>query len=117
MGEAPEEDGEETPEEEGEAHRRGTPEERFRESVRRKAQRRRESRSRPEDGVWHWLGMFGLVGWAVAIPTVAGVALGVWLDRGWESEVSWTLTLLFVGVALGCFNAWYWVNKERQRHD
>ena len=117
MGQAPGEDGGGPPEEEREEPRRGTPEERFRETVRRKAQRRRESRQRPEDRVWHWLGMFGLVGWAVAIPAVAGVALGIWLDRRWESDVSWTLTLLFVGVALGCFNAWYWVSKERERHE
>jgi ATP synthase protein I len=95
--------------------RKGTEEERFQEEVRRKAERRMRSRSRQDEGVWHWLGMFGLVGWAVAIPTLLGVAAGVWLDRHWGGEISWTLSLLFVGVAVGCLHAWYWIRQERQR--
>lgn len=65
--------------------------------------------------VWFALGLFGMVGWAVALPTVMGIAVGVWIDRQVESEYSWTLMLLAVGVALGCWNAWYWVTKESQR--
>ncbi len=73
----------------------------------------RKLRARKEDrGVWFGLGMFGLVGWAVAVPTIIGVGLGVWLDRQWESTISWTLTGLFVGVAVGCLSAWYWVKRE-----
>lgn len=73
----------------------------------------RKLRARKEDrGVWFGLGMFGLVGWAVAVPTIIGVGLGVWLDRKWESTISWTLTGLFVGVAVGCLSAWYWVKRE-----
>jgi ATP synthase protein I len=45
---------------------------------------------------------------------VAGIALGVWIDAKWPSRFSWTLMLLFAGVALGCFNAWRWVEKERK---
>ena len=29
--------------------------------------------------------------------------------------VSWTLTLLLIGVAVGCLNAWYWVKQESER--
>jgi ATP synthase protein I len=61
------------------------------------------------------LGMMGLVGWSVAIPTLIGVALGWWIDRSWPGRMSWTLTLLFVGVAIGCLNAWYWVRQESER--
>ena len=31
--------------------------------------------------VWFGLGMMGLIGWSVAIPTVLGAALGLWLDQ------------------------------------
>jgi ATP synthase protein I len=65
--------------------------------------------------VWFALGMFGMVGWAVAIPTLMGVAIGIWIDRQVHSQYSWTLMLLAIGVALGCWNAWYWVTKESQR--
>ncbi|MGD8429092.1 MAG: AtpZ/AtpI family protein [Ectothiorhodospiraceae bacterium] len=84
---------------------------RFRDNVQRKADRRLRAR-REDSPVWFWLGMFGLVGWSVAIPTVAGIALGVWLDRHWPAGFSWTLTLLFIGAALGCWNAWRWVRRE-----
>lgn len=81
-----------------------------------KARRRLRARRERDRGVWFGLGMFGLVGWAVAIPTLAGIALGVWLDGRLDNEVSWTLTFLFVGVLLGCLNAWFWVRRE-SHHD
>ncbi|MGO2236591.1 F0F1 ATP synthase subunit [Marinomonas sp. UCMA 3892] len=62
--------------------------------------------------VWSGLGMMGLVGWSIAIPTVLGAALGIWLDSAYPSDRSWTLALLVVGLCLGCFNAWHWVQKE-----
>lgn len=79
-----------------------------------KARRKLKARRTRKD-VWFALGMFGMVGWAVALPTLMGVALGVWIDRQVASQYSWTLMLLAVGVALGCWNAWYWVTKESQR--
>lgn len=64
-----------------------------------------------EHTLWFGLGMFGVVGWSVAIPTLIGVALGIWIDGTWPSRFSWTLMFLVAGVALGCLNAWYWVRK------
>ena len=76
----------------------------------------RKLRARKENrGVWFGVGMFGLVGWSVAIPTLIGIALGVWLDRAWDSTASWTLTGLLVGVVVGCLNAWYWIKRESRR--
>jgi ATP synthase protein I len=63
-------------------------------------------------GVWFGLGMMGLIGWSVAIPTLLGAALGLWLDEHYSSEHSWTLALLVAGLVLGCFNAGRWVAKE-----
>lgn len=62
--------------------------------------------------VWSGLGMMGLIGWSVAIPTVLGAALGIWLDKQYPGGRSWTLMLLVVGLCLGCFNAWRWVDRE-----
>lgn len=81
-------------------------------TIARKAQRMEESRRRRRESVWYGLGMFGLVGWSVAVPIVAGTALGIWIDQRWPGEVSWTLTLLIAGAGLGAFNAWYWVQRE-----
>lgn len=82
------------------------------ETIARKTQRMEEARKRHRESAWYGLGMFGLVGWSVAVPIVAGIALGVWLDRRWPGEVSWTLTLLVTGAVLGALNGWYWVQRE-----
>ena len=56
--------------------------------------------------------MSGLVGWSVTIPTLIGAALGMWVDKHYPSPYSWTLMLLFMGLIIGCLNAWQWVHSE-----
>lgn len=81
--------------------------------IARRAARKLRARGRRGANVWFSLGMIGLVGWSVAVPTLIGVAFGLWLDRNWPTgRVSWTLTMLFAGAALGSFNAWRWVRQE-----
>ena len=91
-------------------------EQRFQRRIARQAERKLQAIREEDRGVVFWLGMFGLIGWSIAVPTLAGIALGLWIDRGWPGEVSWTLTLLFTGIIVGCFNAWYWIKQERD-HD
>ena len=62
--------------------------------------------------MWFGLGMMGLIGWSVVVPTLLGAALGMWLDRHYPGRHPWTLALLMAGLAVGCFNAWHWVAKE-----
>lgn len=87
----------------------------FSHQVERKALRHIRAR-REQHSVWFGLGMFGLIGWSIAVPTLGGIALGIWLDEHWPGEVSWTLTLLFAGLMLGCVNAWRWVKHEGNNH-
>jgi ATP synthase protein I len=63
-------------------------------------------------GVWFGLGMTGLIGWSVAVPTVLGAMLGLWLDRHHPGGHSWTLALLVAGLVIGCANAWHWVAQQ-----
>jgi len=65
-------------------------------------------------GVWFGLGMMGLIGWSVVVPTLLGAAAGHWLDHHFPNHISWTLTLLLVGLVFGCVNAWRWVAKEER---
>lgn len=83
----------------------------FGDTIGRKADRRQRARGRP-DSVWGWLGMLGLIGWSVAVPTVLGVVLGRWLDRVAPATFSWVISLLVVGLAVGVLNAWFWVLRE-----
>lgn len=63
-------------------------------------------------GVWFGLGMTGLIGWSVVVPTLLGTAFGVWLDSKYPGVHSWTLMGLAVGILVGCLNAWHWVQSE-----
>lgn len=77
-----------------------------------KAARKLRARHDGARTVWMGLGMMGLIGWSVAIPTLVGAALGIWLDSRFKGPHSWTLALLVAGLVLGCWTAWHWVAKE-----
>jgi ATP synthase protein I len=79
-----------------------------------KEARKIKGKSQKDEGIWFGLGVFGIVGWSIVIPTLIGTAIGLWIDGAWPSRFSWTLMLMIMGVALGCLNAWYWVKKARE---
>ena len=76
-----------------------------------KAARKLKARS-STSSVWFGLGMMGLIGWSVVVPTLLGAALGVWLDKHHPGTHPWTLALMVVGLTVGCLNAWYWVAQQ-----
>ncbi len=73
---------------------------------------RRQKAERERRPLWFWLGMVGMVGWQVALPALLGAFLGRWLDERFPQTFSWTLTLLFLGLAIGCYNAWQWIRRS-----
>ncbi len=79
-----------------------------------KAGRKLQARRNRAPGVWFGLGMMGLIGWSVVVPTLLGAALGIWLDKHYPGTHPWTLALLVAGLSIGCFNAWHWVAKEEK---
>lgn len=96
----------------------------FSREVRAKAARKLKAQRNPTPGVWFGLRMMGLIGWSVVVPTLLGAALGIWLDKHHPGSHSWTLTLLLIGLVIGCVNAWHWVTKadkemreEQENHD
>ena len=88
--------------------------EEFTRKVGEKESRRMKGKAHRDETVWFGLGMMGIVGWSVAITTLIGTAIGIWIDRAWPSRFSWTLMMLILGVALGAINAWYWVKRARE---
>jgi ATP synthase protein I len=78
------------------------------------ARRKLRARRHRDRSTWFGLGMYGLVGWSVVMPTLLGVAAGLWIDSRWPSRFSWTLMLMLAGLLLGCWNAWYWVSLEQR---
>lgn len=86
----------------------------FSKKVGEKAQRKLKALRNDKKGVWFGLGMMGLVGWTIVVPTLMGAALGIWLDVKRPETFSWTLTGLITGLFIGCIIAWRWVNKEHK---
>lgn len=86
----------------------------FRRRIRRKLARQRKAKEEKNE-LFFGLGVFGVVGWSVAIPTLIGIAIGLWIDKTWPSQYSWTLMMLFLGVIVGCLNAWFWIDASHRK--
>lgn len=93
-------------------YRTGDEEQAFASQVAAKAARKLRAQSAGKQGAWLGLGMSGLIGWSIAVPTLAGALLGGWWDRHHPGVHSWTLALLVAGLVVGCANAWHWVVRE-----
>lgn len=90
------------------------PKDTFSQRVAAKQARKLRAQKQHDQSAWFGLGMFGLVGWSVAIPAIVFIAIGVWIDTRSSGAHSWTLMLLIIGIGLGCLNAWFWISRERQ---
>jgi len=67
-----------------------------------------------KDDIMFGLGVFGIIGWSVSVPILLGIFIGIYLDKNFQMNFSWTLTLLFAGVVVGCLNAWYWIKQKSE---
>lgn len=79
-----------------------------------KAARKLDAQAHPAEGVWFGLGMMGLIGWSVVVPTLLGAGLGLWVDGHHPGKHAWTLALMAAGLVIGCANAWHWVANEEK---
>jgi len=89
----------------------------FSEEIAEKENRKLKALRENKQSPWLGLGMFGMVGWSVAVPSLLGAALGIWLDKKYTQSFSWTLTCLLSGIVVGCAIAWNWVTKEDKKID
>lgn len=77
-------------------------------------ERRKLAAKKYKKSVWSGFGLFGMVGWSIVVPTMGGAILGIWLDGKYPQPFSWTLSLLIIGLLMGCLMAWNWINKEHE---
>lgn len=82
--------------------------------IRRRAERMKAARNDPGESPLRGLGVFGIIGWSIAVPTVGGAFLGLWLDRVAPQDFSWPIVLILGGVVIGGIIAWSWISKESQ---
>lgn len=87
---------------------------RFRGAVERQGERRRRARRAGDRGFWFGLSSFGMVGWSIAVPTLLGIALGLWLDARWGGGRRYTISLMVAGLAVGMHNVWRWLRLQEE---
>lgn len=79
-----------------------------------KEKQKLKSLRKNKPSIWSGIGMFGMVGWSIAVPTLLGALLGLWLDKKHPQSYSYTLSLMIFGLFIGCLIAWFWVIKENK---
>lgn len=82
------------------------------EDIRRSAERMKRARSEPGFSPLRGLGAFGIIGWSIAVPTVGGAFLGLWLNKVVPQTFSWPIALILGGVVVGGIIAWGWIERE-----
>ncbi|EIF30825.1 F0F1-ATPase subunit, putative [Burkholderia sp. Ch1-1] len=80
------------------------------------AERAARGRAEPEPSLGTRLGQIGILGWAIVVPTLLGLALGHWLDRTFGTRVFFSAPLLMLGAALGFWSAWKWMHRQQGAH-
>ncbi len=81
-------------------------EEKFLENIQKKSKFLK--RFRGKGILWQSIAAVGVIGWMIAIPTVAGTFLGKYIDSiftGYEG-ISWTITFMLIGLAIGIYSVW-----------
>ncbi|MBA3829317.1 MAG: AtpZ/AtpI family protein [Taibaiella sp.] len=84
----------------------------FSRKVKDKADWKLYAQNETKKSAWSGLGLFGVVGWSVVTPTLAGTALGIWMDKRYHQSFSWTLSFLIIGLLVGCLTAWRAIRSE-----
>lgn len=84
-------------------------------TIARRVQRMQQARDKPPYSPLNGLGVFGVIGWSVAIPTVGGAFLGIWLNRVAPQSFSWPIALILGGVVVGAMVAWNWIDKTSDK--
>lgn len=81
-------------------------------AIGRRAERMKRARDKPGQSPLRGLGAFGMIGWSIAVPTVGGAFLGLWLNRVAPQDFSWPIALILGGLVLGIIIAGRWISRE-----
>ena len=81
-------------------------------SVRQRRDRRKRWLREGEPSLGRHLAQVGVLGWTIVVPALIGIFIGRWLDRRFDTGIFWTGPLLMLGLALGCWSAWKWMQGK-----
>ena len=86
---------------------------RFEKSLTEKIRRRAKPKS--YENLAFSFALFGIVGWSIVVPAFLAALLGRWLDAKFGYYYTFTLPLLVLGIAIGAYNAWRFIEKELEK--
>lgn len=75
-------------------------------SVRRERRRRQRGERGRRISIGRYLATVGSIGWLVVTPTILGAFVGRWLDEKYQTGITFSGALMFLGLILGCYLAW-----------
>ena len=81
-------------------------------SVRQRRARQQRWLHDGEPSFARYLAQVGVLGWMIVVPTLLGIFLGRWIDRGFGTGIFWTGPLLLLGLGVGCWSAWRWMHGQ-----
>lgn len=84
---------------------------RLAEEVRVRSERHRRWRREGEPSLGRRLAQIGVLGWIIVTPLLIGTFIGRWFDHVFGSGIFCTAPLMMLGLALGCWSAWKWVES------
>ena len=74
--------------------------------------RRKRWRQTGDLSVGRRLAQIGVLGWIFVVPILAGLFFGRWLDARLDSGIFWTAPFMVLGICLGGWTAWKWMNAR-----
>lgn len=87
-------------------------EDRTERAARRAEARQKAGRADPEPSLARRFGQIGVLGWMIVAPTLAGLALGRWIDGRAGSGIMFSAALLMLGAGLGLWLAVRWMHDQ-----
>ncbi len=84
---------------------------RLREQLARQAKRQRQA-EHDRSSILAQTVYLGTLGLVLVLPVIVGAYLGRWLDTRLAGySISWTISLIFVGLVVGAFNVWLMIRE------
>jgi len=80
-------------------------------AARQQGERHKRYLEEGEPSVAHRLAQIGVLGWMIVVPMLLGILIGRWIDHQFAMGLFWTAALLMVGLGIGSWSAWRWVNS------
>lgn len=82
------------------------------EAARKRHERRKHWATEGQTSVIRFVGQIGVLGWIIVAPTLIGLFIGRLLDRTFSTGIFWSAPLLVLGVVIGCWSGWRWMQMQ-----